>query len=738
MDTIAKTLDVDPSRGVDEPSGRPHLPHKTLTAALGAAQGNTLIKLAPGTYSAATGERFPITVPDGVMIAGQEATQGQGIVIAGAGAGPGGRSVALIIQGQSQLRGVTVHNPQGIGILTNSGAALVRACRLSQCAVGMQVAGAARPLLIKNQVEDCSDRGLSFTEQARGEARDCSLERCGTGIDLDQTAAPLIRGCQCSNNQVGVRAAGATSPVLRQNRLVQNQTFGLVVQDSSRPDLGQPDDPAANILRYNRQGDLRNDSRQSLLLVGNDVVPQALVGTVTLGASQQPDPAAVPPMLLHGAGGGATSQREDQNGGSSPNQPLDTPAPLPPDLTNGTAPPAPAASPPSRFSDLGNHWATAYVESLADRGLVKGYPDGTYRPDEAINRAQFAALVAASYRSIAPVREAVAFVDVPPSHWAASAIDQAQRQGFLGGYPDHTFRPSQGMVRVQAMVAVATGLALPSAPASLLGVYRDRAQIPSYAIDALASATQAKLVINHPDAAQLRPRSTITRAEVAVLIYQGLVAQGKAPPLNTVATPPPTMAQGSFPDIQTHWALDFIQGLLNLGLVQGDESGHFNPAQPMSRAQFAALVSRAFAPAPRRPAQLFRDVPAGHWADSAIQTAYRGGFLSGFPDQTFGPENPLLRSQVWVALISGLSLLPNQPGNLRLLESYRDRATIPDYAVSAIAKATQLNLVVNVPDIAQLQPNRVASRADVCAAVYQALVLQLRSPRIDNPFIVRP
>lgn len=725
MDTIAKTLDVDPSRGVDEPSGRPHLPHKTLTVALGAAQGNTLIKLAPGTYSTATGERFPITVPDGVMIAGQEATQGQGIVIAGGGAGPGGASVGLVIQGQSQLRGVTVQNPQGIGILVNSGAPLVRACRVSQSAVGLQVAGTARPLISKTRVEDCGDRGLSFTDQARGEVQDCTVERCGTGIYTGQTAAPLIRNCQCSSNQIGVQVAGSASPVLRQNRLGQNQTFGLVVQDTGRPDLGQSDDPAGNILRYNRQGDLRNDTRQSLLLVGNDVVPQALVGAVSLTASQQPDPAAIPPPLLNRP---ASDKVPDVSAtpGKPPSPPIDTsptPTPVPPT--------------PSRFRDLGNHWATAYIEALADRGLVKGYPDNTYRPEAPINRAQFAALVAASY-SAPPVRGSVNFVDVPSTHWANRAIDQAQRQGFLGGYPDQTFRPEQGMVRVQAIVAVATGLKLPPAPASGLGVYRDRAQIPSYAIDALASATQAGIVINHPDPAQLRPLETMTRAEVAVLIYQGLVAQEKAPRLNTVATPPPTMARGSFPDIQTHWALDFIQGLLNLGLVQGDEAGRFNPTQPMSRAQFAALVSRAFAPAPRRPAQLFRDVPSGYWAASAIQTAYQGGFLSGFPDQTFGPDNPLLRAQVWVALISGLALLPNQPGNLSLLGYYRDRAQIPDYAVNAIAKATQLGLVVNVPDIAELHPNRVASRADVCAAVYQALVLQLRAPRIDNPFIVRP
>ncbi|MEA5447890.1 S-layer homology domain-containing protein [Leptolyngbya sp. CCNP1308] len=718
MDTIAKTLDVDPNHGVDQPSGRPHLPFKTLTVALGATQGNTLIKLAPGTYSTATGERFPITVPDGVMIVGQESTQGQGIAIAGGGPGPGSTSVALVIQGQSQLRGVTVQNPQGIGILINSGRGLVRACRLSQCRVGLQVGGAASPLVAKTAVSDCGDRGLSFIDQARGEIQDCTVERCGTGIHIGQSAAPLIRDCQCSNNQVGMQIAGTASPVLRRNRLVQNQTIGLVVQDTSRPDLGQPDDPAGNILRYNRQVDLRNDTQPGLTLVGNDVIPTGLVGAVNLVASQWPDPAAVPPVLL--------------------DRPTVSPAPPEPSTPPLDKPPAPAAPVPSRFTDLGSHWATPYIEALADRGLVKGYGNGTYRPQETINRSQFAALVAASYSALDPVRGAVTFVDVPSTHWAASAIDQAQRKGFLGGYPDQTFRPSQGMVRVQAMVAVATGLKLPPAPASGLGVYRDRAQIPSYAIDALASATQVGLVINHPDPELLRPLETMTRAEVAVLIYQGLVAQGKAPALTTVATPPAAMAQGSFPDIQTHWALDFIQGLLNLGLVQGDDAGRFNPAQPMTRAQFAALVNRAFVPTPRRPAQLFRDVPLGYWGASAIQTAYRGGFLSGFPDQTFGPENPLLRAQVWVALVSGLALLPNQPGNLRLLERYRDRATIPDYGVNAIAKATQLGLVVNVPDIAQLHPNRVASRADVCAAVYQALVLQLRARRIDNPFIVRP
>ncbi|MEO1068245.1 MAG: S-layer homology domain-containing protein, partial [Cyanobacteria bacterium J06638_6] len=603
--------------------------------------------------------------------------------------------------------------------LVKSGSPLVQSCRLSQSTVALQVAGAAQPLVSQTWVGESRDRGLSFLDQARGEVQACTIERCGTGVYVGQNAAPLLRNCQCSSNQIGVQVAGAASPVLRQNRLVQNQTAGLVVQDTGRPDLGQADDPAGNILRYNRQTDLKNDTRQPLTLVGNDVLPGGLTGAVTLAASRWPDPTAVPSVLLNQEVPGETVPPSEVSPGEPPVSP-------------------PTAPIPSRFADLGNHWATAYIEALAARGLVKGYSDGTYRPNEAINRAQFAALVAASFGATSPVRGSVNFVDVPPSHWAAAAIDQAQRRGFLGGYPDQTFRPNQGMVRVQAIVAVAAGLGLTAAPASVLGVYGDRAQIPSYGIDALASATQAGLVVNYPDPTQLRPLETMTRAEIAVLIYQGLVSLDRAPRLETGATPPPAVAQGSFADIQTHWALDFIQGLHNLGLVQGDASGRFNPAQPMTRAQFAALVNRAFAPPPRRSGQVFRDLPSSHWAYQAIQTAYRGGFLSGFPDQTFGPDNPLVRAQVWVALVSGLALLPNRPGNLELLNYYRDRNQIPSYGANAIAKATQLGLVVNVPDIVQLHPNRVASRADVSAAVYQTLVLQLRSPRIDNPFIVRP
>jgi hypothetical protein len=718
VQTTVKTLEVDPQRGIDQPSGRPHLPYKTLTAALVAAQGNAVIKLAPGTYSAETGERFPLMIGDRVVVVGQEASQGDGIVIAGGGPvpGDGAISAALVAEDQAQVRGVTIQNPQGVGVLVRSGVPLVRACRLSQCGqAGVQVMGMASPLILQVRGDQMNGGGLMLMEQAKGEIRDCILQRCNVGIHIVGAAAPLLTDNQCANNQTGMRVAGTASPVLRCNRLVQNQQWGLLVQERGRPDLGHPADEAHNVLRQNRQGDLRNDTGQTLVAVGNDLVPQALIGPITLTPSHIPDPTAVPPMLLDRA---------------------ETAPVVAPPTT-----PEPPVPPPiiSRFVDLQGHWATAYIEALADRNLAKGFADGTYRPDDTITRSQFAALVASCYGNRPLMRNTVSFSDVPSNFWAYRAIDLAQRQGFVTGYPDGTFRPSQPMTRVQAMVAVANGLGLPDAPASTLGRYADRAQIPSYAMTPLSAATQAGLIINYPNADQLRPQDPMTRAEVSVLMYQGLVTLGQAPRLTgvTPTPPPPAMVQGAFADIQGHWAQDFIQGLLNLDLVRGQSDGQFYPDQAMTRAQFAALMAATFHPAPRFNVQPFSDVPSDHWAASAIQTACRGGFLAGFPDGTFAPNHAVLRLQVWLALVNGLALGDQHPVKLYVLNRYQDRELIPGYALEAVALASQLGLVVNRPNLAQLNPHRAATRADIAAAVYQTLAYQRRIDPLDNPYIVR-
>ena len=189
----------------------------------------------------------------------------------------------------------------------------------------------------------------------------------------------------------------------------------------------------------------------------------------------------------------------------------------------------------------------------------------------------------------------------------------------------------------------------------------------------------------------------------------------------------------NFADVQGHWAQAYIQALAGQGAIAGFPDGNFRPNDPVTRAQFAAIIAKAFSPTPQKPASDFVDVRRDYWAYQVIQTAYRGTFLSGYPDRTFRAEERIPRVQVLVSLASGLNL---RSDTTSVLSVYRDAAQIPDYARTAIAGATQKKLVVNYPTLAQLNPNENATRADVAAFVYQALVNAGRVPAISSPYLV--
>ncbi|MBD2055294.1 S-layer homology domain-containing protein [Oculatella sp. FACHB-28] len=183
------------------------------------------------------------------------------------------------------------------------------------------------------------------------------------------------------------------------------------------------------------------------------------------------------------------------------------------------------------FSDVASdYWAAQFIQALVDRDVIRGFADGSFRPDEPITRAQFAVLVGQAFDR-PTVRSAVRFRDVPSSYWAASAIQTAYTEGFLSGYPGNVFNPDQPMPRAQVLVALASGLQFqPSGTnASVTGGFLDYDSIPSYAHDGVAAATFRDLTVNYPNIDVLNPNRAATRAEVAASIYQGLVATGSAP-----------------------------------------------------------------------------------------------------------------------------------------------------------------------------------------------------------------
>ncbi|NHC38160.1 S-layer homology domain-containing protein [Scytonema millei] len=188
-------------------------------------------------------------------------------------------------------------------------------------------------------------------------------------------------------------------------------------------------------------------------------------------------------------------------------------------------------------------------------------------------------------------------------------------------------------------------------------------------------------------------------------------------------------------DIQGSWAQSFIAGLVSRGIVQGFPDGSFRPDEPVTRAQFAAIVTKAFPQQSNRNAIAFADVPEYYWAKDAIQTAYQTGFLAGYPNNTFLPEQNIPRVQVLVALANGLNLSAKTESSTLLDTLYQDAAEIPDFARSPVAAATANRLVVNYPNKDVLHPNQTATRADVAAFIYQALANQGEMPqlRADDP-----
>lgn len=214
----------------------------------------------------------------------------------------------------------------------------------------------------------------------------------------------------------------------------------------------------------------------------------------------------------------------------------------------------------------------------------------------------------------------------------------------------------------------------------------------------------------------------------AALAALGTIA-GAAMPL---VAPAPAIAQtAQFSDVSSdYWAQPYIERLATEEIIAGFPNGTFQPEQPVTRAQFAAIVRQAFNQNRTRSAPSFGDVPANYWATQAIADAYAQGFMSGYPNGTFQPEQQIPRVQAIVSLANGLGFAPNSPVD-QVLNTYRDASQIPDYAESPVAAATENDLVVSYPDVNRLAPQSVTTRAEVAAFIYQALVAQGQLPELD-------
>lgn len=527
--------------------GSQQAPFKTITQALKVATPDTTIQLADGNYNVGTGETFPLTIPSGVTVIGNEANKGSSVLIEGSGEYLSRtfakQNVTFVMQDNAQLRGVTVTNPasRGSGVWAESTTPTIANCTFKNCKrEGVFATGDANPTIQGNVFTENAANGIAIAKNSKGQIRDNACFKTGFGIAISDTASPTLSNNKFTDNRSGIVVSGNARPILRNNLSENNTDDGLTIIAAALPDIGNASTPGGNIFRNNAKFDLQNASSNKLISVGNQINPDKVSGNIEFASTPTPVPTPVPtpiptPTPVPNPTPTPTPVPTPIPTPTPEPEPEPIPTPVPTPIPTPTPVPNPTPTPtPIDLTDIGNHWAAAFIRELVKQGIINGFPDRTFKPDATMTRAQYAALIVKAF-SPAPNRAATQFKDVPASFWASKVIQQAYQGLFLSGFPDNTFRPNQNIQRVQVLVSLVNGLGLGISGnvANAIKVFDDQAKIPDYAKDEVAKAIDKGIIVNHPNLKQLNPTRDATRAEVAVMVYQALVDAGRVAAINS-------------------------------------------------------------------------------------------------------------------------------------------------------------------------------------------------------------
>lgn len=164
--------------------------------------------------------------------------------------------------------------------------------------------------------------------------------------------------------------------------------------------------------------------------------------------------------------------------------------------------------------DYSGHWAEETIQEWFDNDKLKGYEDGSFRPNAQITRAEFMTMVnnAFGYTEKADVN----FTDVESDDWFYTEVQKAVEAGYLLGYEDNTARPGNNISRQEAALIIARIKEL-SAYAVGVNVFSDASQIAAWARDGVGAIARAKYMIGYEDST-FRPLRFISRAEALVTI----------------------------------------------------------------------------------------------------------------------------------------------------------------------------------------------------------------------------
>jgi len=187
---------------------------------------------------------------------------------------------------------------------------------------------------------------------------------------------------------------------------------------------------------------------------------------------------------------------------------------------------------PREFTDVQNHWAKQAVNDMGSRMVVSGTSDSLFNPNEAITRAEFTAIVVRGL-GLQSGNEANVFSDVLATKWYYDAIQAAHEYGLISGFADGTFRPNDQITREQATLMISKAMKITNlqnklerlSSDDLLQPFKDASNVSSWAKSGVLDTIRANIITGRGNG-QLAPKAQVTRAEAAMIIRQLLRESG--------------------------------------------------------------------------------------------------------------------------------------------------------------------------------------------------------------------
>ncbi|MCT4507357.1 MAG: S-layer homology domain-containing protein [Tepidibacter sp.] len=182
----------------------------------------------------------------------------------------------------------------------------------------------------------------------------------------------------------------------------------------------------------------------------------------------------------------------------------------------------------------------------------------------------------------------------------------------------------------------------------------------------------------------------------------------------------------SFIDLEnTKWAKDSVEIMASKGIVNGKEYNKFSPNDNITRAEFAALVTRMLKYQDSNGEVLFKDVNKSEWYYDSINAAYQNKLINGKSEDTFDPNGNITRQEMAKIIAKVLESKGYKDSDIKELNMFKDKENIAPWAKESISLTVKEKIINGMED-KTFAPNKKATRAQAAVMLYRLYKLIMK------------